>query len=128
MTKTETKQQITGELLILPANSHHPMAHHTPTSKESLGFVYGCRLNNSLPQSGSHSGSVQGMHSDGALLSRLCIWNEALRVVNEEGVRAFWKGNMVTIARRLSYVVVNFYAYQLTFNHLSSMLSLSTPP
>ncbi|MFS8032742.1 putative mitochondrial carrier protein [Helianthus anomalus] len=55
---------------------------------------------------------VQGMHAEGALLSRPCIWNEALRIVNEEGVRAFWKGNMVTIAHRLPYTAVNFYAYE----------------
>ncbi|KAJ0878251.1 putative tocopherol C-methyltransferase [Helianthus annuus] len=55
---------------------------------------------------------VQGMHAKGSLLSRPCIWNEALCIVNEEGVRVFCKGNMVTIAHRLPYTVVNFYAYE----------------
>lgn len=52
------------------------------------------------------------MHSEVALLSRPCIWNEALRIANEEGFRAFWKGNLVTIAHRLPYTAVNFYAYE----------------
>ncbi|XP_022026749.1 uncharacterized protein LOC110927379 isoform X2 [Helianthus annuus] len=56
--------------------------------------------------------NVQGMDAEGALLSRPFIWNEALRIVNEEGLRAFSKGNMVTIARRLPYTAVNFYAYE----------------
>nr|XP_043628760.1 mitochondrial substrate carrier family protein B-like [Erigeron canadensis]XP_043628761.1 mitochondrial substrate carrier family protein B-like [Erigeron canadensis] len=55
---------------------------------------------------------VQGMHSDVSMLSKPCIWNEALRIVNEEGFRAFWKGNLVTIAHRLPYTAVNFHAYE----------------
>lgn len=55
---------------------------------------------------------VQGMHSDAAALSKASIWHEALRIVNEEGFRAFWKGNLVTIAHRLPYTSVNFYAYE----------------
>ncbi|KAM0028389.1 putative mitochondrial carrier domain superfamily [Helianthus debilis subsp. tardiflorus] len=46
------------------------------------------------------------MDAERALLSRPCIWNEALRIVNEEGLRAFSKGNMVTIAHRLPYTAV----------------------
>ncbi|KAM0072686.1 putative mitochondrial carrier protein [Helianthus debilis subsp. tardiflorus] len=67
---------------------------------------------------------VQGMHAEGALLSRPCIWNEALRIVNEEGVRAFWKGNMVTIAHRLPYTAVNFYAYEQYKKLLKSIPSI----
>lgn len=52
------------------------------------------------------------MHSDAALMSKPSIWHEALRIVNEEGFRAFWKGNMVTIAHRLPYTSVNFYSYE----------------
>lgn len=52
------------------------------------------------------------MHSDAAALSKASIWHEALRIVNEEGFRAFWKGNLVTIAHRLPYSSVNFYAYE----------------
>ncbi|PSS09854.1 Mitochondrial substrate carrier family protein like [Actinidia chinensis var. chinensis] len=55
---------------------------------------------------------VQGMHSDVATLSKTSIWHEASRIVNEEGFRAFWKGNLVTIAHRLPYTSVNFYAYE----------------
>ncbi|KAJ0102635.1 hypothetical protein Patl1_06467 [Pistacia atlantica] len=55
---------------------------------------------------------VQGMHSDGAALRKASIWREASRIVNEEGFRAFWKGNLVTIAHRLPYSSVNFYAYE----------------
>ncbi|XP_030932428.1 mitochondrial substrate carrier family protein B-like isoform X1 [Quercus lobata] len=55
---------------------------------------------------------VQGMHSDVATMRKPCIWREASRIVGEEGVRAFWKGNLVTIAHRLPYSSVNFYAYE----------------
>ncbi|XP_044508350.1 mitochondrial substrate carrier family protein B-like isoform X1 [Mangifera indica] len=55
---------------------------------------------------------VQGMHSDIATLRKASIWHEASRIINEEGFRAFWKGNLVTIAHRLPYSAVNFYAYE----------------
>lgn len=55
---------------------------------------------------------VQGMYSDVATLSKASIWHEASRIMNEEGLRAFWKGNLVTIAHRLPYSSVNFYAYE----------------
>ncbi|PIN11673.1 Mitochondrial solute carrier protein [Handroanthus impetiginosus] len=55
---------------------------------------------------------VQGMHSDVATMSKPSIWGEAVRVAREEGFRAFWKGNLVTIAHRLPYSSVNFYAYE----------------
>lgn len=55
---------------------------------------------------------VQGMHSDVATLRRASIWHEASRIVGEEGFRAFWKGNLVTIAHRLPYSSVSFYAYE----------------
>ncbi|XP_021904094.1 mitochondrial substrate carrier family protein B-like isoform X1 [Carica papaya] len=55
---------------------------------------------------------VQGMHSDTAILRKACIWHEASRIIKEEGFRAFWKGNLVTIAHRLPYSSVNFYSYE----------------
>ncbi|XWS56634.1 hypothetical protein CRYUN_Cryun09bG0102800 [Craigia yunnanensis] len=55
---------------------------------------------------------VQGMHSDAATLRKARIWHEASRIVGEEGFRAFWKGNLVTIAHRLPYSSLNFYAYE----------------
>ncbi|XP_076899699.1 uncharacterized protein LOC143553634 [Bidens hawaiensis] len=67
---------------------------------------------------------VQGMHTQGALLSRPCIWSEATRIVNEEGLRAFWKGNLVTIAHRLPYTAVNFYAYEQYKKLLKSIPSI----
>ncbi|KAF3660192.1 hypothetical protein FXO37_13620 [Capsicum annuum] len=61
---------------------------------------------------------VQGMHSDIAVLSKPSICGEAVRIVNEEGFRTFWKGNLVTTAHRLPYSSVNFYAYE----HYNSLL------
>ncbi|KAH0928609.1 hypothetical protein HID58_014336 [Brassica napus] len=55
---------------------------------------------------------IQGMQSETAILSSPSIWREASRIVNEEGFRAFWKGNLVTVAHRLPYSAVNFYAYE----------------
>ena len=52
------------------------------------------------------------MHSDAAALRKASIWHEASRIVGEEGFRAFWKGNLVTIAHRLPYSSLNFYAYE----------------
>ncbi|CAN1173907.1 Mitochondrial substrate carrier family protein B [Linum perenne] len=46
------------------------------------------------------------------ILFQASIWHEASRIMREEGVRAFWKGNLVTIAHRLPYSSVNFYAYE----------------
>ncbi|GKU92021.1 hypothetical protein SLEP1_g5805 [Rubroshorea leprosula] len=55
---------------------------------------------------------VQGMHSDAAILRKASIWHEASRIIGEEGFRAFWKGNLVTIVHRLPYSAVNFYAFE----------------
>lgn len=66
------------------------------------------------------------MHSDAAMLSKPCIWRESLRIVNEEGFRAFWKGNLVTITHRLPYTAVNFYSYEryknVSFLHVTFLL------
>ncbi|PIA54564.1 hypothetical protein AQUCO_00900850v1 [Aquilegia coerulea] len=60
---------------------------------------------------------VQGMHSDLATMTKPHIWREASRIVREEGFRAFWRGNLVTIAHRLPYSSVSFYAYE-RYKHL----------
>ncbi|GAA0167877.1 mitochondrial carrier protein [Lithospermum erythrorhizon] len=65
---------------------------------------------------------VQGMHSDVAMLSKPSILTEASRILNEEGFRAFWKGNLVTVAHRLPYSAVNFYAYEQYKDILKSSL------
>lgn len=58
------------------------------------------------------------MHSDVASLSKASIWREASRVVYEEGLRALWKGNLVTIVHRLPYSSITFYAYE-EYKHVS---------
>ncbi|KAE9603342.1 hypothetical protein Lal_00008238 [Lupinus albus] len=65
---------------------------------------------------------VQGMHSDVSALTKPSILREASRIVNEEGFRAFWKGNLVTIVHRLPYSAVSFYAYERYKNLLHSMM------
>ncbi|KAL2554544.1 Mitochondrial substrate carrier family protein [Forsythia ovata] len=67
---------------------------------------------------------VQGMHSDVSVMSKPSIWHEAVRIVNEEGFRAFWKGNLVTIAHRLPYSSISFYAYERYKNILKSIQGL----
>lgn len=64
---------------------------------------------------------VQGMHSDASTLRKASIWREASRIVNEEGFRAFWKGNLVTIAHRLPYSSISFYAFERYKNLLQLM-------
>ncbi|XP_048225994.1 mitochondrial substrate carrier family protein B-like [Ricinus communis] len=67
---------------------------------------------------------VQGMHSDVTALAKASLWHEATRVINEEGFRAFWKGNLVTIVHRLPYSSVNFYAYERYKSFLQSVFGL----
>ncbi|XP_020241817.1 mitochondrial substrate carrier family protein B-like isoform X2 [Asparagus officinalis] len=55
---------------------------------------------------------VQGMHADAVALRNASIWREASRIACEEGFRAFWRGNLVTIAHRLPYSSISFYAYE----------------
>ncbi|KAI3725027.1 hypothetical protein L1987_64799 [Smallanthus sonchifolius] len=55
---------------------------------------------------------VQGIHSDASALRKTTVWREASRVVKEEGFRVFWKGNLVTIAHRLPYSSISFYAFK----------------
>lgn len=52
------------------------------------------------------------MHSDVVMLRKASILHEASRIVREEGFRAFWKGNLVTIAHRLPYSSISFYAFE----------------
>lgn len=63
------------------------------------------------------------MQSEAAVMSKPSLWREASRIVNEEGVRAFWKGNLVTVAHRLPYSALNFYAYE-KYNKVSSFALL----
>ncbi|KAI4324446.1 hypothetical protein MLD38_029937 [Melastoma candidum] len=65
---------------------------------------------------------VQGMHADVATLRKASLCHEASRIVREEGFRAFWKGNFVTIAHRLPYSSVNFYAYERYKSFLQSVI------
>jgi len=52
------------------------------------------------------------MRADGAIMSSPSILKEATRIFREEGFRAFWKGNGVTIVHRLPYSSINFFAYE----------------
>ncbi|KAL8539119.1 hypothetical protein ACS0TY_000926 [Phlomoides rotata] len=65
---------------------------------------------------------LQGMHADVSKLEKASIWREASRIVREEGVRAFWKGNLVTIAHRLPYSSISFYAFERYKNMLQVIL------
>uniref|UniRef100_A0A5B6ZK47 Mitochondrial substrate carrier family protein B-like n=1 Tax=Davidia involucrata TaxID=16924 RepID=A0A5B6ZK47_DAVIN len=59
-------------------------------------------------------------------VGKASIWREALHIVNEEGFRSFWKGNLVTIAHRLPYSSVNFYAYERYKSLLKSIPGLES--
>ncbi|XP_076923654.1 uncharacterized protein LOC143585854 [Bidens hawaiensis] len=67
---------------------------------------------------------VQGMHSDASTLKKTTIWREASLIVNEEGFRAFWKGNLVTIAHRLPYSSISFYAFERYKNILQLVMGV----
>ncbi|XP_074308204.1 uncharacterized protein LOC141643077 [Silene latifolia] len=69
---------------------------------------------------------IQGMHSNAETLRKACIWKEASRVMHEEGLKAFWKGNLVTIAHRLPYSSVSFYSYERYKNILQSFPGLES--
>lgn len=56
---------------------------------------------------------LQGMQTrDISALGRPSIVREASRIAYEEGIRAFWKGNGVTIVHRLPYSAISFYSYE----------------
>lgn len=69
---------------------------------------------------------VQGMHSDAASLKKACIWKEAVRIFREEGFRAFWKGNLVTIAHRLPYSSISFYSFE-RYKNVGTNIPLKNP-
>ncbi|KAK4367187.1 hypothetical protein RND71_015067 [Anisodus tanguticus] len=69
---------------------------------------------------------LQGMHADAATLKSPSIWQEASRIVREEGFRAFWKGNLVTIAHRLPYSSISFYAFERYKNVLQLILGVES--
>ncbi|PWA59334.1 substrate carrier protein [Artemisia annua] len=114
---SQPQQSILGPRPIPPgfglSSGQQPMQYHSTTPQLT-------------PQQAFLAQSVHGsgMHSDVALLSKPSIWNEARRIANEEGFRAFWKGNLVTIAHRLPYTAVNFYAYEQYKKLLKSIPSI----
>ncbi|KAJ7547481.1 hypothetical protein O6H91_08G088000 [Diphasiastrum complanatum] len=55
---------------------------------------------------------IQGMHADAASSRQASILREASRIMREEGIRAFWKGNGVTVIHRLPYSAVSFFSYE----------------
>lgn len=55
---------------------------------------------------------LQGMQTEIGTLGRPSIIHEASRIALEEGIRAFWKGNGVTIVHRLPYSAISFYSYE----------------
>lgn len=67
---------------------------------------------------------VAGMHSDVATLRKCSIWHEASRIFREEGIGAFWKGNLVTIVHRLPYSAISFYSYERYKNLLQTVPGL----
>ncbi|KAL0401290.1 UNVERIFIED_CONTAM: Mitochondrial substrate carrier family protein B [Sesamum latifolium] len=69
---------------------------------------------------------VQGMHSDASSLGKASIWHEALGIVRKEGVRAFWKGNLATIAHRLPYSSISFYAFEHYKNLLHDIVGVES--
>ncbi|KAM7265321.1 hypothetical protein ACFE04_003004 [Oxalis oulophora] len=73
------------------------------------------RLTILLQVQGMHSelAAVHGMHSRYSVLSQAGLRHEAARIVHEEGFRAFWKGNWVSVVHRFPYSAVNFYTYEL---------------
>ncbi|CAN0923099.1 Mitochondrial adenine nucleotide transporter ADNT1 [Linum grandiflorum] len=65
------------------------------------------------------------MHSDVmASSSRPSISGEVCRIFKEEGFRAFWRGNLVTIAHRVPYSAFNFYAYEQYKTYLQSIFGM----
>lgn len=66
------------------------------------------------------------MHSDVATLTKASMWREASRIIGEEGFKAFWKGNLVTIAHRLPYSSLSFYAYE-RYKRVSTIHYKQTP-
>lgn len=52
---------------------------------------------------------------------------EMMRIYKEEGVRAFWKGNAVTIVHRLPYSALNFFSYE-KYKAVRSAVPFSSSP
>eukprot|EP00250_Pteridium_aquilinum_P017673 c23730_g1_i1 orf=622-1707(+) len=71
---------------------------------------------------------VEGMQSRAGTLSRPSIVREAYRIAVEEGFRAFWKGNGVTIVHRLPYSSISFYAYDKYKMSLLCMIGTGKKP
>jgi solute carrier family 25 phosphate transporter 23/24/25/41 len=60
---------------------------------------------------------VQGLAASGALQgaampSKLSLHQAFSQIIRQEGLKALWKGNGVTIVHRLPYSAVNFWAYE----------------
>lgn len=55
---------------------------------------------------------VKGLQYSTGQVHKLGLREALQQVVRQEGVRALWKGNGVTMLHRLPYSAVNFWAYE----------------
>ena len=55
---------------------------------------------------------VKGLQCSSGAVQKLGLKDAFQQVVRQEGVRALWKGNGVTMLHRLPYSAVNFWAYE----------------
>lgn len=62
---------------------------------------------------GAVASQVRGLQcSTGQAVQKLGLQQAFQQVIRQEGVRALWKGNGVTMLHRLPYSAVNFWAYE----------------
>jgi len=60
--------------------------------------------------------------------TNLSLYDAAKRIVQTEGVRAFWKGNLTSVLHRFPYSAINFTAYETSKDLLVKRLRFKESP
>jgi hypothetical protein len=60
--------------------------------------------------------------------TNLSLYDAARRIVQTEGVRAFWKGNLTSVLHRFPYSAINFTAYETSKDLLVKRLRFKESP
>ena len=98
-----TRYSHTITTLVFPAHGH--ACYNIP----ALLHVVTCRV---LHVTGAIAWQVKGLQYSTGQVQKLGLQEAFQQVVRQEGVRALWKGNGVTMLHRLPYSAVNFWAYE----------------
>lgn len=78
-----------------------------------------------LPTIASSSSSAMAKQHE--VLIKGSLYDVCLKVIREEGVHSFWKGNLTSILHRFPYSAINFTTYEMTKSFMLERIKKENP-